>query len=253
VKFHFNQPVWRVETGSEKVRGVMTDSGFTASDIVVSDVDIHRFYSDLLPDPQRLVKIQSEERSSSALIFYWGMRGISPELDVHNIFFSGNYQEEFRQLFQTKNLFNDPTIYIYVSSKYNKTDASEDCENWFVMINAPADVGQNWPELIKLAKKNILDKLEQMMGKKVEENILCEEILSPPEIDQQTGSVKGSLYGSSSNSRYASFNRHANFRSDMKGLYFVGGSVHPGGGIPLCLSSAKIVGDLVEEQLKKHK
>lgn len=253
VKFRFNQPVRKVETESGKVQGVWTDTDFSASDIVVSDVDIHRFYSDLLPDSKRLAKITKEERSSSALIFYWGMNGISPELDVHNIFFSGNYQEEFWHLFRMKEVYDDPTVYIYISSKYNKPDAPEGCENWFVMINAPADVGQNWPELIEKSRKNILLKLEQMMGKKVEENIRCEKVFSPPEIDRQTGSVNGSLYGSSSNDRYAAFNRHANFRSDIRGLFFVGGSVHPGGGIPLCLSSARIVDGLVKEQLLKQK
>jgi phytoene dehydrogenase-like protein len=91
-----------------------------------------------------------------------------------------------------------------------------------------------------------------MTGKKLSGNIVSEQILSPPEIFKQTGSVNGSLYGSSSNSRYASFNRHANFRRDIRGLYFVGGSVHPGGGIPLCLSSASIVDGLVKEQLQKQ-
>jgi phytoene desaturase len=253
VNFHLNCPVLKVETGAGKVNGVLTDSGFSAADIVVSDVDIYRFYADLLPDSKRLAKIKKEERSSSALIFYWGMKGIFSELDVHNIFFSNNYQEEFRQIFRQMVVPEDPTVYVYISSKYNKTDAPEASENWFVMINAPADVGQNWTEFIERSRKNIIIKLEQMTGKKVEENILCEEVLSPPEIDKQTGSVNGSLYGSSSNSRYASFNRHSNFRSDVRGLYFVGGSVHPGGGIPLCLSSARIVDGLVREQILKQK
>ena len=186
------------------------------------------------------------------LFFYWGMKGIFPELDIHNIFFSSDYQDEFRHLFEIKDVCNDPTIYIYISSKYNKSDAPEGCENWFVMINAPADNGQNWNEFVAQSRKNILDKLERMMDKKLSENIICEHILSPPDIFKQTGSVNGSLYGSSSNSRYASFNRHANFRKDIDGLYFVGGSVHPGGGIPLCLSSAKIVAGLVNEQLQKQ-
>jgi phytoene desaturase len=253
VNFHFNCPVLKVETGAGKVNGVLTDSGFSPADIVVSDVDICRFYADLLPDSKRLAKIKKEERSSSALIFYWGMKGIFSELDVHNIFFSNNYQEEFRQIFRQMEVPEDPTVYVYISSKYNKTDAPEASENWFVMINAPADVGQNWTEFIERSRKNIIIKLEQMTGKKVEENILCEEVLSPPEIDKQTGSVNGSLYGSSSNSRFASFNRHSNFRSDIRGLYFVGGSVHPGGGIPLCLSSARIVDGLVREQMIKQK
>lgn len=252
VKFHFSKPIQKVETANGKVSGVWIDSGFVAADIVVSDVDIHRFYSSLLPDKKRLSKVTKEERSSSALIFYWGMKDVFPELDIHNIFFSSDYLDEFEHLFMQKDLCNDPTVYIYISSKYNPTDAPEGCENWFVMINAPADVGQNWDELIVQSRQRILEKLERMTCKKLSENIVSEQILSPPDIFKQTGSVNGSLYGSSSNSRYASFNRHANFRSDISGLYFVGGSVHPGGGIPLCLSSANIVAGLVKEQLQKQ-
>lgn len=253
VKFHFNQPARKVETDPGKVSGIWTDFGFKTSEIVVSDVDIHRFYSSLLPDPSRLKKIELEERSTSALIFYWGMKGTFPELDVHTIFFSADYRKEFSDLFENKTFSDDPTVYIYISSKYNPDDAPEGCENWFVMVNAPADAGQNWEELIARTRQNILRKLERMLGRKLEDRILCEEILSPPEIDKQTGSVGGSLYGNSSNSRYASFNRHANFRSDIRGLYFVGGSVHPGGGIPLCLSSARIVEGLVNEHFLNEK
>lgn len=253
VNFHFNQPVRKVKTESGKITGVWIDTGFEAAEIVVSDVDIHRFYSTLIPDYKRLLKINKEERSSSALIFYWGMKGEFPELDIHNIFFSDNYEEEFRHLFREKKIYADPTIYVYISSKYNKADAPEACENWFVMINAPADQGQNWEEFIDQSRLQILEKLERTLGKELINCVVREEILSPPEIFKQTGSVNGSLYGSSSNSRYASFNRHANFRSDIRGLYFVGGSVHPGGGIPLCLSSAKIVEGLVIEQLIKQK
>ena len=253
VKFYFGQPVDRVEIKQGRVQGVWVDNSFIPAQIVVSDVDIHRFYSSLLPDYKRLAKISKEERSSSALIFYWAMKGAFPELDIHNIFFSTNYQQEFDHLFIKKDVFDDPTVYIYISSKYKKQDAPEGFENWFVMINAPADVGQNWEEFVDHTRFRILEKLERILGKELLYCIVNEEVLSPPKIEKQTGSVNGSIYGSSSNSRYASFNRHANFRRDIEGLYFVGGSVHPGGGIPLCLSSASIVDGLVKEQLFKIK
>jgi phytoene dehydrogenase-like protein len=121
------------------------------------------------------------------------------------------------------------------------------------MINAPADVGQNWDAMVEGIRPVILEKLKRILGKNIADCIVNEDVVSPPDIARQTGSVNGSLYGSSSNSRYASFNRHANFRKDIAGLYFVGGSVHPGGGIPLCLSSASIVDELVREQLIKIK
>jgi phytoene desaturase len=250
VKFHFSEPVLQLYSEKGKVTGVRTSKGYSSANIVVSDVDILGFYTSIFPDVKRVSKIKKEERSSSALIFYWGMKVVHPKLDVHNIFFSSNYKEEFNHLFGLNAIYNDPTVYVYVSSKYNPTDAPTGCENWFVMVNAPADIGQDWGKMIELARQNILNKLGEMLGKDLSAQICCEEILSPPEIFRLTGSINGSLYGNSSNNRYASFKRQANYCKDIKGLYFVGGTVHPGGGIPLCLSSAKIVEGLVKEDLE---
>ena len=70
-------------------------------------------------------------------------------------------------------------------------------------------------------------------------------MLDPRSIEIKTSSAQGALYGNSSNNKYAAFLRHANFSKNIENLYFVGGSVHPGGGIPLALSSAKIMSELV--------
>jgi phytoene desaturase len=251
VVFHFNSMVDKVECQKGNVKGIWVKGELIAADMVVSDIDIQRFYSTLLPDARRLEKMKAQERSSSALIFYWGMKGNFPQLDIHNIFFSANYKQEFEQLFEKGEVYSDPTIYVYISSKYQQSDAPDGHENWFVMINAPADKGQPWDKLIHTARESILAKVERILHKNLRSEIVCEQVLSPLDIERLTGSVNGSIYGSSSNSRYAAFNRHANFRRDIGGLYFVGGSVHPGGGIPLCLSSARIVEGLVKEQLQR--
>jgi phytoene dehydrogenase-like protein len=112
------------------------------------------------------------------------------------------------------------------------------------MINVPANTGQNWDELIATARKNVIAKLSRMLNRDIAPLIVSEELLDPRSIEQKTASYQGSLYGTSSNNQFAAFLRHANFSSKIKGLYFVGGSVHPGGGIPLALLSAKIVDDL---------
>jgi len=78
-------------------------------------------------------------------------------------------------------------------------------------------------------------------------HIVCEEILDPRRIQAQTSSHTGSLYGTSSNNKWAAFARHPNESSHIKNLYFLGGSVHPGGGLPLCMLSAKIVDELIHE------
>ena len=125
-------------------------------------------------------------------------------------------------------------------------------ENWFVMVNAPADVGQDWAEIKQVLRKNLVGKLSRMLGEDVEALIETEHILDPVMIQEQTSSYMGSIYGTSSNSKLAAFFRHPNFTDTIKGLYFCGGSVHPGGGIPLCLKSAKIVSELVTADHEKN-
>ena len=113
------------------------------------------------------------------------------------------------------------------------------------MINAPGDYGQDWEKYIEDARKNILAKLKRILKCDIESLIETELILSPKDIEKNTSSFRGALYGAASNSKFAAFLRHPNFSNTIKSLYFCGGSVHPGGGIPLCLSSAKIVADIV--------
>jgi phytoene dehydrogenase-like protein len=195
-----------------------------------------------VPAPEKTL---SQPRSSSALIFYWGIKKSFPKLHLHNIFFSKDYKKEFNVIFKDENLPEDMTIYVNITSKFLPSDAPEGCENWFVMVNAPNNKGQNWDLLIPKARKNILAKLEQLLGEAVEPFIEEEAVLDPRSIEGKTGSYLGALYGSSSNNKFAAFLRHANFSSKIKGLYFCGGSVHPGGGIPLCMLSAKIVDELI--------
>ncbi|TCD04632.1 phytoene desaturase [Pedobacter frigidisoli] len=241
VKFHFNSKVDKITYERNKVTGITIDKKTIAADVVTSNLDIWFTYRNLLKNLSSPEKLLSQERSSSALIFYWGVRGDYPELGLHNILFAENYKAEFDAIWTAKTIYNDPTIYINITSKHFQSDAPADCENWFVMINVPSNNGQNWDTLIIDAKKNILNKISRILKVDIAENIICEQILDPRSIENKTGSYQGSLYGNSSNNKFAAFMRHSNFSSKIDGLYFCGGSVHPGGGIPLALLSAKII------------
>ena len=245
VKFHFNSKVSEVvytkKNGTLVVEGIICNEQKSAAQVVISNLDIWFTYRNLLKNFPAPEKLLIQERSSSALIFYWGVKGSYPELDLHNILFAGDYKAEFDAIWKDKTIYADPTIYINITSKYIKTDAPEGCENWFVMINVPANIGQNWEELIATARQNIINKIKRILKVDIGELIVAEQILDPRSIESKTGSYQGSLYGNSSNNQFAAFLRHANFSSTIKGLYFCGGSVHPGGGIPLALLSAKII------------
>jgi len=245
VKFHFDSPVQRIVHDNGDVSGVQVNEQVYSAKIIVSNADVYFTYKNLLANPLMAKKVLKQERSSSAVIFYWGIKKKFPQLELHNIFFSKEYKNEFEYIFKEGKLSSDPTVYINITSKMQANQSPEGKENWFVMVNAPANKGQNWEELKKVLRENILVKLSRMLGEDIGAQIETEHTLDPIMIEQQTASYMGSLYGTSSNSKFAAFLRHANFTSSIKGLYFCGGSVHPGGGIPLCLKSAKIVSDLI--------
>lgn len=248
VKFHYNTLVEEITVQEKITTGIKIGNTFVAGDVVVSNMDVWFTYRKLLRKHPQLFpeKILNQERSSSALIFYWGIKKEFAELDLHNIFFSANYEAEFNAIWKEKRIYHDPTVYLNISSKYQSRDAPAGCENWFVMINVPANTGQNWDELITYARDNIIDKLSTQLSVDIRPLIENESILDPRSIESKTSSYQGSLYGTSSNSQFAAFLRHANRSSKISNLYFCGGSVHPGGGIPLALLSAKIVSDWVE-------
>lgn len=247
VRFKLGTQVKKIVVEDKKAKGIVADGVFYQADIVVSNVDVYFTYKNLLCDAIAAKNILRNERSSSALIFYWGINKRFSELHLHNIFFTADYENEFEHLFEKKKFYSDPTVYVNITSKMEDAHAPEGKENWFVMINAPAMQSADWSKEVDELRKTVVDKLNRMLGVDLNNHIEAEEVLTPAGIQQRTDSYLGSLYGTSSNSRWAAFLRQANFSSKISGLYFTGGSVHPGGGIPLCLKSASIVCNLINE------
>jgi len=248
VKFEFNKLVNEIVVKNNKVVGVKVNNTVIESDFVVSNMDIVPTYKKLLKKSYQPKKVLNQERSSSALIFYWGIKKTFKNLELHNILFSNNYKKEFDSIFELGTISDDPTVYINITSKDVVSDAPKESENWFVMINSPNDKGQDWSEIIKTVRKNTINKINRTLNTDIESFIEFEKVFSPKTIEKNTQSYLGSLYGSSSNNKMSAFLRHPNFSKHIQNLYFCGGSVHPGGGIPLCLLSAKIVSELIKKQ-----
>ncbi len=245
VQFRTNSPAEQIVTEGRSVAGVRVAGEVLPASVVVSNADLVATYRNLLPQVQAPERLLAQEKSTSGLIFYWGIGAQFEALGLHNIFFSGDYRSEFDDLFRRQTVPTDPTVYLNISSKYQPTDAPPGCENWFVMVNTPHDSGQPWDTLIAHTRQRVLGKLSSALGRPIEPLIATEAVLEPRLIAQRTSSYGGALYGNASNTPLAAFLRHPNRSGRVRGLYFVGGSVHPGGGIPLCLQSAQIATDLV--------
>lgn len=247
VEFIFNSKVDEIIIEEKRASGIRyNDTQIEKSNIVVSNMDVYPTYKKLLSKEREPRVILNQEKSSSALIFYWGLKGhVNKSLSIHNIFFTTNYFEEFRDIFEQEVLSDDLSVYVHITSKHIPSDAPADGENWFVMVNAPNNRNQNWNEIVAKARIDIIEKLEKMLGEKIGDKICCEHVWTPSGIEADTSSHLGALYGNASNSASAAFFRHANDSSRIKNLYFVGGSVHPGGGVPLAILSARAMSELI--------
>lgn len=253
VVFHFEQEVDEILVENKRAFGVRVNGKAHPADVVISAGDVFKVWSRLIPHIKAPRAVKNQDLSTSAMIFYMGIRKTFNQLDLHNIFFSGNYPEEFRSLSPKKlyTPFEDPTVYIYNSSLLNPDDAPPGGSNLFVMINTPYNRGEDWEELVQVSRKHIIRKL-QRYGIDLSSGIEFEQVATPESIEKMTLSTAGALYGNSSNSAMSAFNRHPNFSRKIKNLFFAGGSVHPGGGIPLCLASAKIVEHEVQSYLQNR-
>jgi phytoene dehydrogenase-like protein len=204
-------------------------------------MDAEHVYRDLLPDPRALRRASRAEPSMSGFAVMAGVRGLTPGIAHHMVWFPHDQAREFRQLTDDGTFPDDPTIYACVSSLTDPTQAPAGDENWFILVNAPhhATVDAD-------AHRDLL--LDRLAGRGVDlrDRLRFTETITPQDLAARYRAPGGSIYGTSSNGRRAAFLRPAN-RGPRRGLYLVGGSSHPGGGLPLVAMSARIVADLVRE------
>lgn len=252
VQIRCGAEVKQIEVQDGRARGVVLDSGERlAASAVLANADAAGVYEKLLPSgavPAAAVRRLSQaEPSCSGFILFLGVRGQHPELAQHNIFFSSDYRREFDEIFGQGRPPVEPTIYAAITSKATPTDAPPGCENWFVLVNAPA-LGQGWDwEQEKAAYRERVLGLLAKRGFDLGGKIEIEETWTPLEIARQSAARRGALYGASSNNRWAAFRRPHNRDPYVRGLYLAGGTAHPGGGVPMVTLSGQTAANLILE------
>lgn len=248
VELQTGVPVERLEVQNRRVRGVvLADGGYIAARAVIANVDVTYVYERLLPPDaiqrRHVERLLAAEPSCSAFILLWGVRGKHADLAHHNIFFSADYRREFHEIFAQGLPPAEPTVYVAITSKSDADHAPPGYENWFVLINAPA-LGSVWDWTQQAtAYRNVV--LERLSSFGYRPEIVSEQLLTPLDLERLTGARRGALYGLSSNRRWAAFQRPHNRAPDVQGLYFAGGTTHPGGGVPMVVLSGRVAAQLM--------
>jgi phytoene desaturase len=237
---------------NENAVGVRLESGQEIpARLVLSNLDVAMTYQKLLAETtisqSRIQQMSSYEPSCSGFIMLLGVEGGHEALAHHNILFSDDYQAEFEAIFKHQVPSQNPTIYIAITSKTDSHHAPEGCENWFLMVNVPATSKHyNWSDNQEAYKNLVLTKLAER-GFDIREKIRTERLITPNDLEKMSGAWKGALYGSSPNNRFAAFLRPHNRCKDLRGLYFAGGTSHPGGGVPMVILSGKVAAEMILE------
>lgn len=254
VIFEFNTLVTEILVENGRANGIKIGNGQDIkSDLVVSNSDAEYTYSRLIKrevseakSERRKIKMATKSLAGfSLLLGLDNTKDKKVDLGHHNVYFPENYDAEFDEIFTKKVPVSDPTIYI-CAPKDNSMVKGEDKESWFVLVNAPRHDPENgWDWNIgsdKYAEK-IVKKLDHL-GLNVSNRIDCMKFRTPADLENYALAPGGSIYGTSSNSTASAFLRARN-RSKINGLFCVGGSAHPGGGLPLVGISAEIVANAI--------
>ncbi len=244
VEFSFKSSVTEIQTDNDRIKGVHLVSGekFTC-DLLFTNTDATDTLLNLMPESsfsdKRRQKQKEIEPSSSGFVIMLGCNKKWEQLKHHNVFFSSDYEKEFADIFDRKKLPEDPTIYVANTSYSDPDHAPKGSSNLFVLVNAPyIESYQNWPSLKQFYTTFLIEELEKRGLNGLNQSIETIEIITPLDFFEKYRSNRGSIYGTSSNSRFSAFLRPRNKEKTFKNLYMVGGSTHPGGGIPLVIQSA---------------
>ncbi len=255
VSYRMSTDVVEVMTDSARVTGVRLLGGeVVPADVVVANADATHVYRDLVRDPRGaapLKRLRTATPSLSGFVLLLAVRGRTPGLRHHNVWFPQDYDAEFDAIFgRDPRPVDDPTVYVCApDDEQMRPDA--DHESWFVLVNAPrhstggerGTIDWTAPGLATTYRDRILDVMAAR-GFDVRDRLVWSEIRTPADLELDTRAPGGSIYGTSSNGARAAFLRPAN-ESPVPGLYLVGGSSHPGGGLPLVGMSAEIVAELI--------
>ncbi len=237
--------VTAVEVSGGRACGVALATGERlAADVVVSDADAGHLYGDLVQAPGALRRLRRATPSLAGYVLLLGVRGATPGLAHHTVLFPADYDAEFDAIFgPAPRPVEDPTIYLAVAD--DPSVAPPDCQAWFVLVNAPRHGPVDWTTPgVAAGYADQLLRLLAERGYEVRDRLAFCEWRTPADLASATRSPGGAIYGTSSNGLRAAFRRPAN-ASPVPGLYLVGGSAHPGGGLPLVAMSAEIVSRLI--------
>jgi phytoene desaturase len=253
VKFHFSSGVSEIVIKNKKAEAAILEDGKKISaDIIVANADLPYVYRKLLPDKRKSAKIDRMKYSCSAICYYWGLDKVYPQIGQHSVFLSDSFRDGLDRIFIDKTVNDQPTFYVHAPSRTDKGAAPINCDTLSIVVGAghvDKSKKQDWDHLKEKTRAGVIERLQKQGLTDIEKHIKFEICFTPEDWLNTCNISRGSVFGSLGHNifqmgYFRPHNRHDNYHN----LYFVGGSTHPGNGIPNVLISAKLVSERIMKE-----
>ncbi len=254
VQIYYNQPVTKINTSGNKITGITTSGGRVINGtVVIANADLPYVYRKLLPDKRRSAKIDRLKFSCSAIVIHWALDKAYPEFSHHNVFLSEHYRSNLNTIFNRNSLSANPSFYVHAPVRSDPAAAPKGHDTLSVIIpcgHLNQSISNDWNMLKENARSAVLKRLKQLGLRDIEDHIKFEICYLPQTWETAYNLSKGATFGSIAHNifqmgYFRPHNRHPFYRN----LYFVGGSTHPGNGVPLVLLSAKLTSERILKEM----
>ncbi|MBF0532647.1 MAG: phytoene desaturase [Candidatus Omnitrophica bacterium] len=214
-----------------------------AFDKVVVNADYAYSQTDLLRR-----EIPRYKYSCSVYLLYLGLKRKVSGLGHHNLFFSRDLRKNLRQIFDQKVIPQDPSFYVHVPTVTDPALAPQGKDVFYILV--PVANLENPKENVAAPedriRQTVFQSINQTLGINLQEMIEVEHAFYPQDFISRYNIKHGATFGLAHNLLQSAFFRPANFDSHIPGLYYVGASTQPGGGLPVVIAGSKIVADMIK-------
>lgn len=250
IKIHYRKTVEKISVNGRKAEGIILEDGSEIrGDVIVANADLPYVYRKLLPDRRKSEKLERMKYSCSAICYHWGLDKVYPQLAHHNVFLSDGFREGLDKIFIEGSVSSTPSFYVHAPCRSDLSAAPEGCDTLSFIVAAghlDKKKKQNWDELRRSTHEALVARLKKFGLDDIEEHIKFEVCYTPESWESACNISRGSVFGSLAHNIFQmGYFRPHNQHGKYKNLYFVGGSTHPGNGIPNVLLSAKLTSERI--------
>jgi phytoene desaturase len=253
VRFVYQTPVRRIEVDGRRATGVLLEDGTRLSaDVVIANADLPYVYDRLLPDRREAERLGRKKYTCSTIVFYWGVDKTYPQLGVHNVFLAGDYRASFDRIFKDYLLPDEPSLYVHAPARVDPASAPPGQDTLFALIpvgHLHQAAEQDWEALKAQARAAVLRSLAKVSVTDVEEHLKFEVSYTAQDWLRMYNLAKGAAFSLSHDFFQVGYLRPQNRHPRYGNLYFVGGSTHPGTGLPMVLISARLVAERILKEI----